>query len=564
MSFNLATSVSELRGTEYVNRRVIQIPATREINNGNFFRSDQTFRFNIAGNTWWSPAQSYFKIRSTLTDGTGRTLTANNRLAPSFCFMDCMYRSASFSMNGIRVSQITDYMPQISALKNRHGKSKDYRQGVGNSLAFYDTDFYRRQARVIVDGQMEDIKEGHFTPANLHIVTASTRVSITAANGNVKPAHITIISQLASPDGNFGLVPGDIIYTNRFAGANSANGELQVLKVIGRIYDNGYAYALNAGALVHINANAEYIVQSMNGTDVETAAAFDPTAGGIIFNIRRELRQRAEGAGRFEMVWNPPLGINDCSHYLPSGQYEITLSPQQQETAYKLAIESDDGLDKVSGTDFTLTMDSIEFYCITVEQARVDSLDYLLDLKEVMCLPFTLTNNNWTSNMLVVPPSTSRLTVAYQDTRVTTGTQHPVSKFVVGGNVQDLIERFNITYANVVYPSNDLDLRYTDASTNSISRVNQLMSAYNDMLLANGSAFSDTTSESFRDWLANGFYLSYPTFKEAKDTSTQVVVKQAFSGAVLNTQLLLFASYSTITSVSIKSGQVVSVSTVEA
>mgnify|MGYP000601182962 FL=1 len=58
MSFNLATSVSELRGSEYVNRRVIQVPATREINNGNFFRSDQTFRFNIAGNSWWSQVGS--------------------------------------------------------------------------------------------------------------------------------------------------------------------------------------------------------------------------------------------------------------------------------------------------------------------------------------------------------------------------------------------------------------------------------------------------------------------------------------------------------------------------
>jgi hypothetical protein len=52
--------------------------------------------------------------------------------------------------------------------------------------------------------------------------------------------------------------------------------------------------------------------------------------------------------------------------------------------------------------------------------------------------------------------------------------------------------------------------------------------------------------------------------KESKDTSTQVMIKQQFSGAVADTQLLLFANYGTITSVSIKSGQVVSVSTVEA
>jgi hypothetical protein len=115
----------------------------------------------------------------------------------------------------------------------------------------------------------------------------------------------------------------------------------------------------------------------------------------------------------------------------------------------------------------------------------------------------------------------------------------------------------------------DLKLVLADAVSsgnlaNSVVRTNYFSSAYNDMLLSNGSAFSDTTSETLKEWLDNGFYLSYPTFKEAKDTSTQVVIKQAFTGAVPNTQLLLFASYSTITSVSIKSGQVVSVSTVEA
>jgi hypothetical protein len=565
MSFNLATSVSELRGTEYVNRRVIQIPATREINNGNFFRSDQTFRFSVAGNTWWSPSQSYFKIRCSLTDVKGQPLTANNRLAPSFCFMDCMYRSASFSMNNIRVSQIQDYMPQISALKNRHGKSKDYRQGVGNSLAFYDTDFFRRQSRVISDGLLQEVKEGHFTPANLHIVTASTRISITQTAVN-KPAHITVISQAASPDGNVGFVPGDIIYTNRFGAGNDPDNKLQVLKIIGRIFDSGYAYALagGGGAVNHIAGNAEYIVESLNGSDVLDAGAFDPTAGGVIFNVRRSLRKQAEGAGNFECVWTPPLGISDCAHYLPAGQYEYVLSPQQQETAYKLAIESNDGGDKVAGVNFVLTMDSIELYVVTVEQARVDSLDYLLDLKEITCVPFTLTNNTWTSNMLVVPPSTSRLTVAYQDTRVTTGTQYPITKFVSGANLQDLIERFNITYANVVYPSNDLDLKVVATFTNATTRISRFTTAYNDMLLANGSAFSDTTSETLVEWLDNGYYLSYPTFKEAKDTSTQVVVKQSFSAPVANTQLLLFASYSTITSVSIKSGQVVSVSTVEA
>jgi len=556
MSFNLATSVSELRGTEYVNRRVIQIPSTREINNGNFYRSDQTFRFNIAGNSWWSPSQSYFKIRSSLKKPNGQPLTAESRLAPSFCFMDCMYRSASFSMNGIRVSTINDYMPQISALKHRHGKSKDYRQGVGNALAFYDTDFNRRQARVVSDCvEPDDFKYAFYD--NVFFLGAG------AGNFRISGAN-TLTINVGGLNNNFVLQPDDIVY---LIGQTAApvDQPVQAVRILSLIKIEGKDAAVNATTDVVYkieNTTSDALVNGGQATIINNNN----------FKVRRRVQQKGEAFGNFECVWMPPLGISDCSHYLPAGQYEFTLSPQQQETAYKLAIESDDGNDKVANTEFTLTMDSIELYVVTVEQARVDSLDYLLDLKEITCVPFTITNNTWTANMLVVPPSTSRLSVAYQDTRVTTGTQFPITKFLVGGNLQNLIERFNITYANVVYPSNDLDLKLNlEDRTNAqnippvgFARVQHMATAYNDMLLSNGSAFSDTTSETLRDWLINGFYLSYPTFKESKDTSTQVVVKQSFSAVVPNTQLLLFASYSTITSVSIKSGQVVSVSTVEA
>ena len=554
MSFNLATSVSELRGTEYVNRRIIQIPSTREINNGNFFRSDQTFRFNIAGNSWWSPSQSYFKIRCSLKKVNGQSLNGRNQIAPSFCFMDCMYRSAAFSMNGIRVSQINDYLPQISALKHRHGKSKDYRQGVGNSLAFYDTDFNRRQARVVCDSdEIDESKYTLYLSTDLEFGADTLQLASTLSNKGT----LSIVVGAAALN-NPSLYPNDIIYTD----GTSAVGNVavsQVVRILGQTRDDGKA----AGDVLRFNVES-VTTDAIVGT---TAAAM--TAAN--FRLKRRVAKKAESLGNFECIWMPPLGISDCSHYLPSGQYEYILSPQQAETAYKMAIETTIGADVTNGVDYNLTMDSIELYCITVEQARVDSLDYLLDLKEIMCVPFTLTTNTWTANMLIVPPSTSRLTVAYQDTRVSTGSQYPTTKFIADANVQNLIERFNITYANVVYPSNDLDLKLvvTDTTSatnpgNAVTRTNRFTTAYVDMLLSNGSAFSDTTSENMREWLENGFYLSYPTFKEAKDTSTQVVVKQSFSGAVPNTQLLLFASYNTITSVSIKSGQVVSVSTVEA
>lgn len=540
MSFNLPTSIGELRGAEYVNRRVLQIPSTREINAGNFFRSDQTFRFNIAGNSWWSPSQSYFRIRARLVDGKSKPLLGRDDIAPAFCFVDTLYRSCAFSMNGVRVSSINDYVPQIAALKNRHGKSKDYREGVGNSLGFYDTDFKKRQSRVISDGLLDETKSILLSSTQLGFSFAGNDAKFQIDSGTSELVTTSVAGALHPP-----LADGDVIYTTAGANAN----EHQLLRITAR---------LTASA---DNKTKVYRIESLNGTAINSVGPVNMDANN--FSVRRALEVPDDSAGSFECVWSPPLGIQECAHYLPAGQYEYTLSPQQAETAYKLCIES--SVDKVQGANaaFQLFMDSIELYVITVEQARVDSLDYLIDLKEVSCVPFTLTTNSWSSNMLIVPPSTSRLTVAYQDTGVAGSTALPVTKFKAGADLQNLITRFNVTYANVVYPSNDLDLVKSGA-TNANPGVSHFTAAYNDMLLANGSAFSDTTSESLREWLDNGFFLSYPTFKEAKDTSTQVVVKQSFSAAIPNTQLLLFAHYNTITSVSIKSGQVVAVSSVDA
>jgi len=543
--FNLPTSIGELRGAEFVNRRVIQIPPTREINAGNFFRSDQTFRFNIAGNSWWSPSQSYFRIRARLVDGKSKPLLGRSDIAPSFCFVDTLYRSCAFSMNGVRVSSINDYVPQIAALKNRHGKSKDYRRGVGNSLGFYDTDFKARQARVVSDGLLDETKSVLYDGAELGFAFGGDgKVAIIAAAGSL-PIHLETksVSGASHPT----LSVGDVVYLTLGANAN----ESQVLRITGIITTQG----------VLANVANKYAIESLNGTAPIAIASANMDADN--FRVRRFLESKSDAAGSFECVWQPPLGIVDCHHYLPAGQYEYSFSPQQAETAYQLCVESSAAKTQGPNADFQLFMDSIELYVITVEQARVDSLDYLIDLKEVSCTPFTLTTNSWSSNMLIVPPSTSRLTVAYQDTQVASSTAFPITKFLAGADLQNTLTRFNLTYANVVYPSNDLDLAKTTA-TNANPSVSHFTSAYMDMLLANGSAFSDTTSENLTDWLGNGLYLSYPTHKEAKDTSTQVVVKQSFSGAITNTQLLLFAHYNTITSVSIKSGQVVAVSSVDA
>lgn len=546
MSFNLPTSIGELRGAEYVNRRVLQIPSTREINAGNFFRSDQTFRFNIAGNSWWSPSQSYFRIRARLVDGKSKPLLGRSDIAPAFCFVDTLYRSCAFSMNGVRVSSINDYVPQIAALKNRHGKSKDYREGVGNSLGFYDTDFKKRQSRVISDGLLDETKSVLLTATEVgFLMGGDGQVAIIAA---VAPYPLLMETKSTAGAKHPVLKIGDVVYLSSLG---AAADESQILRITGILVTAGFA----------ANGINKYTVESLNGT-APIPFILTPMSDDN-FRVRRALDVKDDSAGSFECVWSPPLGISECGHYLPAGQYEYTLSPQQAETAYKLCIESSADKTQGANADFQLFMDSIELYVITVEQARVDSLDYLIDLKEVSCVPFTLTTNSWSSNMLIVPPSTSRLTVAYQDTGVAGSTAIPVTKFKAGADVQNLITRFNVTYANVVYPSNDLDLVKSGA-TNAAPGVSHFTAAYNDMLLANGSAFSDTTSESLREWLDNGFFLSYPTFKEAKDTSTQVVVKQSFSAAIPNTQLLLFSHYNTITSVSIKSGQVVAVSSVDA
>ena len=151
--FDLDTDISQLPGDRGVNRRYTEVPSSRDISDGNFSGSAQSFRFNVSGSTWWVPMESYFRIRVSLTKADGTPLTIEDDVAPAFCLPACLYKGAEFKIGSQTVSKVSDFLPQVEALKMRRNHSTQWREGIGNSLALCDAEFEARLQQTAGDGQ---------------------------------------------------------------------------------------------------------------------------------------------------------------------------------------------------------------------------------------------------------------------------------------------------------------------------------------------------------------------------------------------------------------------------
>jgi hypothetical protein len=119
--FDLHSSVQELSSTntEMANTRFMEVNCARSISDPDFAGSQQEFKFNVSGTTWWVPRECFFRFRMNITRGDGTAIVLQDDVAPSFACVDSMYRALEFKMGGLTVSRIGQYCPQISALQKK-------------------------------------------------------------------------------------------------------------------------------------------------------------------------------------------------------------------------------------------------------------------------------------------------------------------------------------------------------------------------------------------------------------------------------------------------------------
>lgn len=518
--FDLKTSSKELASSnDGISKMSYQQHApTRDIVGANFPNGDIHYKWETSGTTWWVPSRSYFRIRCSLKRGNGTQLTNADNVAPNMGLASSLFQSAEFRINGKTVSRVSDFMPQVDALENRLNKSKSWLDGVGATTNFWQSDFKIRQTDVTSDGKVEGTSVSTERDALSYLPTTTVAIA-------VDTGVLTFGGGGTIPPGPDAWEVGDEIEVDFVGG-----------KIRHRISSVGAA-----------------TLQLSNIKSIATAAE------NVTF--RRIRKEDGRNVDTFEITWTPPLSIFKVEHAIPSGSYEILLSPQPSSVFQKSAIESIT-VDKTVGdtsNDFKFDIVDMFMYTNTVEGPRMDTGTYLLDLEETNCQSEKIDNFSFAQKNWDVSPSTYALTVAYQDLRAGTNTQISASKFKsynvdITTSEEQKLNRWYINYAGTSYPSPDADPSFVAGKDYTTQR-------YMETLLYSGSYYDVGGAESLKEWHDRGSYYHTTIPRDGTDRSTRVSVHQQFENTIDSTNLrvLLFSHYRQTAIITMSNGRVTDV-----
>lgn len=499
---------------------------TRDVTTTNFPNGAIHIRWQVSGQKWWVPSRSYLRLRCKLSKVGGAQLTKADGIAPNMGLGSSLFQGAEFRINDKPVSKIGNFMPQIDALETRLHKSRAWLGGVGNSTNFWDNDISARISDVASDGIVASKTD------ELSLVTRvllgfdpTTTVAYTDATQLLTFATGTI------PDVRVLFPPGSQIrFTAALGGAPA-----------------GSVFVVQSAP----SATTLTITYNLIGGDIAAATRnFSKVVPGVV----------GRAVDEFEVIWTPPLSIFKVAHAMPCGKYELILTPQSASNYQSYAIES--LTNKSYTTDYNFTVNSMIMYINTVEGPRADDMTYLLDLQETSCQSARITTTAFHQKTFDVLPSTTALTVAYQDLRAGSDTRVSSSKFksynvAIDSPEETKLSRFNINYAGSTLPSPDSEPTFT-------ARIDYTLQQYIDTQLYSGSIFDNGGSESLQEFRSRGAYYHYAIPKDGTDRSTSVAVNQQFTGAnVDNMMVLLFSHSRKVARIQIKDGNITDLQTMD-
>ena len=112
------------------------------------------FRIQNNAAEWWIPARSYLRLRWQLVKLGGltaagvvvdkRPVTITDGVAPIMNFCPALFSRLEYYMDGNKLSDLQDYIPQIDTMKHRQRDSKAYQSSVADRQNFMSPDFLDR------------------------------------------------------------------------------------------------------------------------------------------------------------------------------------------------------------------------------------------------------------------------------------------------------------------------------------------------------------------------------------------------------------------------------------
>lgn len=531
-------------------------------------RSGSTqLNFTVPGNRFFHPGRSYVRIELEITtnsaDGDKDLMDSGESLAMGTCahFFTC----CSFKIGGTPISRIVNGLPEIDALKTRSTKNKQWLDGVGQLTNFWAEDPVERAQQVFQTGQIGMSYDG----------LADRFGALSFGVGNLLEAG----DNVATPIGNqpFAGTPVDFLAKNSLLKVGdvvlSADPTLrQFMGGIPLSYggDGGpYFNGLPALANAPLGAPIEIEYQPQQSQFDFVAFSGDTKANSLTLNTPSELFGESLGLGfthlikpsslrrsKLELTWQPPLGIFDIDHALPSGEYELELTwdPQWRREiverfwdAGRLTGPGAYTLDAMP-ENLNITVKRVEFHAMMLEgTAYSGDESYVLDLSE-----WTLTDRNITAGegerreSFDVAPTTDAIAVAFQrrnfgrvantvcKSRFTFAPErtsaldrvlHFRNRHILRPDLG--LKRLIINYAGQFKPycDNLQEYKNNELIVNGQAAVgsatNFLTERYLLNTLQNGTYFDSGGSETFEQWLKRGPYYMYLWPKDGSDHDTR-------------------------------------------
>ena len=515
-----------------------------------------SYRWSYGADSWWIPSQSYLVIDCTLEGYNNQQLSIADNIAPNMGMASCLFQKMQYKWGDKTVSEISEYVPQVSAFKHRLSKTGNWLNTTGQQINFWKSDFESRQADVVSDG----IEEGGLsyrnlgTPLDWSGITnfdAADTLAFDYDNGNAGESAIiytdtAVASRVLFRTG--GVATGDL--DNGFVASgidvgkyikiqlrrDAATADSAVREYIVKVLRIETAGAADADG----NTNNRIIVSRPVATEPDIAAqAFADPSWNFMFNIQvLQDVKLARQVKNFQLIYRPDLSIFQVQHAIPGlSNHELEITPYTNTVYQKNVIESLLA-DKSSTANFKFRINSMFLQLARCRGPRIDDVAFTLDLDEVRCYRNDIETNNASQKAYDVNPATYALAVAFQDSAADTSTLYSQTKFKIRNSEELNLTRFYVRYAGQQkwQPDAELDFDTADAT-------DKLVELYSRNLLYSG-GYYDSQAELLEEFRERGIYIYLPWPRTSSDRSTRVNVLTQFSaGFTVNPKLLLFSRY---------------------
>jgi hypothetical protein len=559
--------------------RYEQVQCERDITSGNFVNGQQNWQFDTDGVKYWNPYRSYFRVRCQLTRGDGTELLASDDVAPNMFMMDNIYSQICAKCCGKEISSIQDYIAQVGALSRRMKISDSVLENM-DELMMSSPDIDKRFSNISSDGKLLD--EEIIKPIPPDTTIASTvalpsgflgqggfpnmsilgiRANAQVAAGNVQQNHGVATSAGAFTVGGYlvvgdSFVLGEHIYTVQTRiGDNTAvvtpcpnqdlaattwskkSGSVAQRTVTG--VNTQFTTTIVSGDELEIEGKRGFFVESVTN-DTTLLLRNDPNLTVAIATTgdwRRIRKRTTRQAGRFELIWKPPLGLFDVDSYL-QGKWKIEMLPIPSSSFKQYAVESLSN--KQPGTT-ALTYDfqivSMLFYpCIGYKHGAISgSYNIPLSFMDCRAQSQNLTTNTLTDKTFVVNPNTRAITLAYQDELVASNqTDYSRSFFKIRNDEELNLQRFYIKFKGQILPNpipdpSKVDLDFTDYTAQN----------YYEQLMYSGAKPNKPDFEPLEKWKKRGAFYNYK-FDSVSNKSERCYVSSQFSALTASPQVFIF------------------------